>query len=816
MKNILLFFTCLLACGNLFAQTPADLRGDVRDEQKQGIPFVPIQLFRLGDSMRVAIKESDVQGRFDFSSLPKGEYILRIRFQGFQFYETPPISFKGAPIVLGSIDLKPEVALLREVVIETTKPFVEQRADKTILNVENSIVATGNSVLEVLEKAPGVTIDRQNEQIKLNHKSGITVMIDGRPNLLSGADLTTLLSQMNSDQVSSIELISNPSSKYDAAGNAGIINIRLKRNKAYGTNGFVSLNAGRGFLSVGPADLYRGAGMLNLNHRHGKWNVYGNGGVSRKVNFNAINVLRNTSYQGLASAFDQNFSRTSSGWGYNGKVGADYYASEKTIIGMMIDGTTVDVSMNNLSKTYIQDVQGGLTSKSMVNQTATSHSPFQNLTANLNLRHDFSKESSLSMDMDYAGFGNRKQEFFDADYLNGEGMSTSQTQLKNRIKTLIDMWAFRADFNRRINALMTMETGFKGVRVNTDNDFVAEKSAGGSWQNEVGKSNHFLYGEAIYAAYVNLATEWKSWKIQSGLRAEHTASKGETLTDRQEISRRYLSLFPTLFVQKILQENHSLRFSYSRRVDRPNYQQLNPFVFYMDPYALDQGNPYLKPQFTGNFELNYTYRQTGFTLGYARTKDLITQISQQNDETRIVNVIRENLGEAHYYSAALYFPLKLTKAWSTQQNIALNYNRFTDGNLEGAAYQAGRMVLNLNSNHSFKLPRQFMLELNFWYLSPRVHGVERTTISQYALNAGLQKSFKNKQWRLRLSADDVLSTNHWEGRLQYQNVDLSVVNRFVSTRVALSVNYNFGNQQVKSARSRNTATDDMKNRAGNG
>jgi hypothetical protein len=263
----------------------------------------------------------------------------------------------------------------------------------------------------------------------------------------------------------------------------------------------------------------------------------------------------------------------------------------------------------------------------------------------------------------------------------------------------------------------------------------------------------------------------------------------------------------------MLNKNNNIRYSYSRRVDRPNYQQLNPFVFYMDPYALDEGNPYLKPQFTDNFEIGYSYKEFSFSLNYSNTRDMITQISQQNEVTRVINVIRKNLGRAQNYSANLYVPVHVAKFWQMQNNVSLYFNKFDDSNLEGAKFTANKVAYNLNSSQSFMLPKNFNLELNFWLNSPRISGVEETTIVQYALNAGIQKSLMNKKLKIKLSMDDIFLTNHWEGRLQYQNVNLAVVNHYISRRAAFTVNYNFGNQNVKSVRNRKTATDDIKGRA---
>jgi len=803
-----------MVCGASFAQKTAKLSGKVVDEKGQALPFAVVRVLNSPDTTVVKSGSTNVDGEFIFDQLKVGNYQLLISMMGYKERKTAAFELSD-DLKMANIMIENDAKQLKEVSVQGRKPYIEHQMDKTVLNVENSIVASGSTALEVLEKAPGVQVDRQSEQIKLNNKSGVTIMIDGKTNFLSGADVTTLLSNMGSEQISTIELITNPSSKYDASGNAGIINIKLKRNKAFGTNGTVSLNGGQGFMPDSPKDLARAGVNINLNHREGKWNVFGNGTAARKANFNNTYLTRTTFANGLSSAFTQDFDRKNKGVGFQGKLGADYYASEKTVFGVMVDANTVNTKLDNISSTCIREVQSNVVSNNSVLQNAYSKSPANNLTANFNVKHDFDKTGkNITFDVDYSNFNNKKDEQFDARYVNQSGQQTNNTLLRNNTDANIDIVAAKTDFTLPINKTMKFETGLKSSYVVTHNNFLSEQFLSGVWQNDLGKSNDFIYKENINAAYVNFGKEWKVWQIQLGLRAEHTHSNGNSVTSNKEVDRNYLSLFPTAFVNQKLNENNNIRYSYSRRVDRPNYQQLNPFAFYMDPYAVDQGNPYLKPQFTDNFEIGYSYKEFSFSVNYSNTKDLITQISQQDEVTRIVSVIRQNLGRAQNYSANLSFPIKVAKWWNMQNNASLYYNKFSDGNLEGAAYSAGKLAYNFYTSQSFILPNNFNVEVSFWYNSPKVYGVEQTTIPQYALNAGIQKSMMNKKLKLKLNMDDILLTNYWKGALDYQNVNLRVTNHYTSRRANFSISYSFGNQNVKSARSRNTATDDIKGRAG--
>lgn len=816
MRNIVLLITCLLAWGTSFAQKTGKITGKIVDEKQEVIPFALVKLLAYPDTVEIKTTKADFDGRFGFESVKSGNYTISVKMVGFKNVKTSFFTIKDADLVLPTIKIESLTKQLSAVTIEGKKPFIERRVDKTVINVENSIVASGGTALEVLEKAPGVIVDKQNDQIRLNNKSGITVMIDGRPNILSGADLTTMLSNMSSDQIGTIEIITNPSSRYDAAGNAGIINIKLKKNKNFGTNGTLSSTLGQGVVSGFPSDLYRAGLNLNLNHRVDKWNVFGNAGFARKSNFNQITVNRTSVSNNITSRFLQDFGRSNKGIGYSGKIGADYYASEKTTFGVMVDANTVDTKLGNFSQTNINEVLNGSATLSSVNQQADSKSPANNITANFNVKHDFSKAGeSLTFDADYSGFSNERDETFDADYMDANQQLVRNTLLRNSSDTKIDVYALKTDYTLPISKTIGFEAGLKSSFVTTKNDFLSEKFLGNIWEKDLGKSNKFIYKENINAAYINISKKWDKWEVQAGLRAENTNANGHSVTDNQKFDRNYLSLFPTLFVSQQLNKDNNIRYAYSRRVDRPSYQQLNPFVFYMDPYAFDTGNPYLKPMFTDNFEISYGYKTAfSLSLNYSDTRNLIVQITEQNDVTRIVTVGRGNIGRSQNYSAGIYFPLTISKWWNMQNNASVYYNKVDDGNLSGGVYDVSNVAYNFNTSSSFRLPNNYSVEMNYWLNSPSINGQERSTVFRHALNLGLQKSLMNKKMKIRATIDDVFLTNQWQGEIIYQNLDLRIKNRSSSRRASLNISYNFGNQNLKSARNRKTATDDIKGRAG--
>jgi len=804
-----------LAWGTSFAQKKGNISGKVLAENNEVLPYSLVKLINLADTSNIKEATVNLDGVYQFQNVAEGQYQLRAKMVGYQNYVSPKFTFTGIDLQMPAITMQSTSKQLKEVSVVGQKPFIERKADKTVLNVENNLTATGNSVLELLEKAPGVTVDRQTEQIKLNNKAGITIMVDGKTNFLSGADITTLLSNMTSDQVATIELITNPSSKYDAAGNAGIINIKLKRNKNYGTNGSVAANTGWGAVKNGPSDLYRHSGNLNLNHRAAQWNIYGNASFNTRTAYNQTLLNRNATTPAMLTTFNQAFNRRQKGSGYSGKIGADYYASKRTVMGVMLDVITNDNQLAGVSNSNINEYQQNTQTLSYIRQDNGNKAKFNNITANFNLKHDLAKQdANITFDVDYAGYGFDKKESFDARYLDANFNQTNTSNLRNLVDAKIDILAAKADFTWPFSKTLKFESGLKSSLVTTNNDFVSEQMGNGQWSDVLGRSNLFIYKENINATYTNLSQNWKKWQLQLGLRAEHTHSKGESITANKVVDRNYVSLFPSIFLKQELNKNHSLNYAYSRRIDRPSYQQLNPFVLYLDAYTIDSGNPYLNAQFTDNYEIGYSFKEISLSLNYANVRGMITQVSRQNDATRQIEVQRQNFGHANLYNANLYIPIKVTKKWSMQNNFSTSYQDYEDGSLIGTLYQQSKVSFNFNTSQSVAFSKTFRAEVSFWYDSPRIQGVEETTIAQYALNLGLQKTLMQNRLKLRLSVDDLLSTNYWEGQMKYQNVDMYISNYYVNRRVSFGVNYSFGNQQVRSARNRKTALDDIKGRTG--
>ena len=814
MKKLLAIIGIWVSPTLLWAQHVYEVKGKVTDEKKEGLPFATVKALQVPDSIWVKGEVTQVDGTFQIALPSSGKYRLAYSMVGFktQMTDVFEVTPQNPTVILPEQALLGEEKTLQAVTVRAKKPFIEQTLDKTVLHVEDSPLAGGSTALEVLERAPGVVIDHQNDRIQLKNKTGVLVMIDGKRNFMSEADLATFLRNMPSDQIASIEIITNPSAKYEASGNSGIIHIKLKKNQQLGTNGTLSASAGDAFIPNSTPDLYRGNLNLMLNHRKEKWNVYGTAGANRSAWYNDNTLVRRVNFENRTTVFDQYAQRNGSGSGANFRLGADYFVSPKTTLGVLYDGNFWGGSMGGQNNTDITSAEqtGGLTQLSNLVMNR------QNQSGNFNIRHQFNeKGKEVTFDIDYSNFQNRNEQNFDTEFFGGS-MAPNLIQ-RNITPTTIGILAGKLDFTLPVNDKMKWEYGLKSSWVETDNNFKFEQQLDGVWRNDPTKTNHFQYQEWVNAGYVNFSYQWKKVGIQSGLRAEHTQSDGYSLTLDQRLKRSYLSFFPSVFIQHKVSDAHALRYSYSRRIDRPNYGQLNPFIFYLDPYTYEEGNPNLQPQFTDNVELTYVFKdKLNLGVSYSRTNDYMAQITEQDDATSVTRAIQRNLELFENYSINASLPTQVTKKWMMQNQANLFYNQFSDSDLLGGSLANGQWAYSFNSSHTLTLPKSWSGEVTFWYNSPNVYGIFRNTKPQYALNAGVQKTFWDKKARVKLNVTDVFLTSFWVGKVNYQNMDFTMSNRWTSRRATVSFTYQLGNQQVKAARRRGTAVDSERQRVDGG
>jgi hypothetical protein len=817
VKRVLFTAALFLTCFSLsWAQTsfPGKISGNVKDASGKPMEFVSILLLKAKDSTLVLGGVTNVSGIFELENVREGSYLIATSQIGYQktFSEALTVDAAHPWLKISTLQLKEETTQLNAVTVTARKPFIEQQVDRLVLNVENSIVSSGNSALEVLEKAPGVTVDRQNESIQLKGKQGVTIMVDGKQTYLSGQELTNLLKNTPSDNIEKIEIITNPSSKYDAAGNSGIINIKMKKNKNYGMNGGITLGTGIGRYE-------KSNGSLRLNQRQGKMNAFGNYSFWQNHSFQENDLNRVLPKDGTTNYFDQQSKRPNMFIGHNYRAGIDYFLNKKSTLGLLVTGFYNDRRQANAETfTDIKDASGQLVRQT--NTQLTDRNNRINFTGNLNYKYEFDdKGREWTVDADYSRFSGSSYTQMTTSYLYDRDKPLAPTEIiQNYMPPVVNIWAFKSDYVHPLKNGGKWEAGIKSSFVNTDNNLVYENWGDNRWIFDNQYSNHFQYTENINAGYMNFSGKLnKKTQIQLGLRAEQTRSEGHQVFPNDSlVKRNYLNVFPTFFLSHQLDSSNTLNLSYSRRIDRPNYQDLNPFRFYLDKYTYQIGNPYLRPQFTHSIQLAHTYKGAfSTTLAYSRTSDVIVREAPgQNVAKNETFVMGQNLDNMDNVSLTISTPIPVSKWWNIHTNFSLYYNHYKAPYL-GGVYNIEVVAYNAYMGNNFTLGKGFSAELAGWYNSAGLYGFFKSQ-PMGAFSLGVQKAILNKKGNIKLNINDPLWLNRFRGSTNYEGINFKIQSRWESRVARLTFTYNFGNQNVKAARQRSTSTEAERNRVGGG
>jgi len=788
-----------------------NITGKVIDKQNnQPIPFVAVTLGQLPDS---SIKKSvltDEKGSYTFDKVADGSYVITAHMVGYSRKHSKPIACKQNSVKVEVLALENN-AVLKEVTVNGRRPEIEQKADRTVLNIENSATASGENAYEVLRKAPGINIDK-DDNISLKGKEGVMVTINDKPTYLSGQELANYLKTLNGTEIEKMELISSPPARYEAAGNTGIINIKLKRSNKIGVNG--TANAG---LTM--TNKMGGNAGVSLNMRKGKISTFGsfNGRkgyykstlfLDRKTNTDIAQLIQNGKGDG-----DYDI--------YNFRAGVDYELNKRHTFGVMARGSKYceDGSLNTRTDLYLRD--GSL--NKYLSSTSTEDNNNNNYTLNANYKMNIDTVGrSLNVDIDYVEYRNRSNQLNDTYYFKPTGETFSPSLLlKNQTPSDIYIKSFRVDYTHPFAKGVLLESGVKGSTVNSDNDLRYDKynHTASAWEVDNERSNHFKFDESILAGYASLSYEKNSWSVKGGLRAEQTWSKGNSVSINKVTKRDYLDVFPTLFIQRTINESNSVNISYNRRIDRPNYDKLNPFVFRIDEYTYKEGNPYLKPQYTDNIELTHAWRNKVFTsLGYSHTKDVqnevLEEVTDPNNPQAIkaTKLYERNLDELNSFTLNVSANLNPVSWFRTNNNITAMYN---DYKRDSKGSGNSKLMYMIYSSNSFILPKQYIFEVMGTYNSAMAYGLIDIK-PRYAVNIGLQKKFLDNKLTAKFSFDDVFKTVNSKAVAKYDGMDLYTKSTWASQRISLSLTYRFGSKDVKAARQRSTSSEEELNRTGKG
>ncbi|MEQ9443282.1 MAG: outer membrane beta-barrel family protein [Cyclobacteriaceae bacterium] len=801
-KFLLLIFSLIIITLSARAQT--EIHGQIYDEAGEPLPYVNVLLLTAADSSLVKGTVSDTTGAYQLAPVTAGSYRLSAQMVGYQSFFSEVFTSPRVASDFPVIRLSEATTELGEVVVTSTKPMIEVTSNAIVLNVAASPVLNNGTAQQVLEKSPGVIVD-QNGNISVKGKTNVLIYLDGKPTYLSNTELIRLLESTPANNIEKIEIMDNPPAKYDAAGNAGIINIVRKEQAAQGLNGNVGINLGYGqYPKVSPS--------LNLNYRRGKINLFGNYSYYYSQRYQNTNLYRRIPSPEGITTFDQFSDRINWVRNNNFRAGADWFISERSTLGVLVNGnrgnwSSTGENLTQLGGAYDNPYDG-------LNASNRNRNDWDNLTYNLNFKQQWKNESELTLDADYSQWKGGSYQYNDNYYYSNEGTSSEPPLLvRTFTDSDIDILALQADYSRKIFGDWGLETGVKSSSVTTDNVLDFKTRVEDDFVSDPQRSNQFEYEENIRAIYANINKKWgERWQLQAGLRGEHTTSKGHSVTIDSLVKRDYFNLFPSASLSYTPSNQHQLSMSYSRRIDRPNYGNLNPFEFFLDRFTFERGNPFLNPQYTNSYGLTYGYQQAVFvTLNYTRTTDAISQVLEQDEANQTTYQTTVNLNQIKNYSVNVAAPLPLNDWWVLNLNVTGFYNDVQSPFSEGGQIDNSRFSYNARAQNTFTLPGDVKFELSGFYSSPTIWGLFEIG-EQYQVDAGISKSLG--KFNIQASLDDVFNIRKNNVVIQQGDIDTIVRNKWESRVFRLNLSYRFGNEKIKQARRRGTASDDLRQRTG--
>jgi outer membrane receptor protein involved in Fe transport len=781
---VLLGIICLSGKG--FAQSI--LKGNVTQKDNTALPFAEIEIRNATDSNTLSSTFTDSSGNF-FYVMPAGKNgFVTVNMIGYTS-ANKEIRMSQEDTTVLYITLEPDTKLLEDVVIQSRKPLIERKADRTIFNVENSITAIGSDAYEMLKKAPGVQVNNGN--VSMAGKSTVSVMLNDRLVQVTGSELESMLRSMSAGSISKIEVITAPPAKYDAEGNSGLINIVTKKSMKNGLNGNVTLT----YEQRKEASQRL---QTTLNYRQEKLNIYANINVNR---FRFISVQQtNTEYpnQKQEQVVDQD-NRPLYSWS---QAGVDYNLSPRSILGFVYTLGTMDTKRDELIRTNVLKLPSGASDSLMKTDAFSTDKGRRNV---FNLNYDLKLDTAgkkLSINADYfTRQGDNTRNFKTGNFYNDGTETGSHSDNHTYGEQNTDILATRADIEYPTK-LVNFSAGIKTSWIHNYSSNVFNYLSGTDYLADTGKTNTFDYKENTQAAYISIKKDWGKWNAQLGLRAEYTQTRGQSLTLDQTNTNSYFKLFPSAYLQYQPNENHSWNINYTRRINRPSFWNMNPFRVYSTATAYEEGNPFLQPSFSNNVELGYAFKSIlAFTVFMHKADGYATRVSFVDMANHSFHFGQANAGSELQYGLTATLTINPTPWWENTTELFGNYYQFSSSFYEQEVSYA-KPSFSIETNNTFILNKAqtFMAEVGFEYTSRQQDDFD-IQHSTYNLSAGIKAIFFQKKLTVSLNAEDILKTDIWQMANQYNGTYQR--SYFDSRQVRLSLSWKFGNQFIKAKRERN-------------
>ncbi|MEZ7516430.1 outer membrane beta-barrel protein [Flavobacterium frigidarium] len=780
--TFLLFFNMSL----LFAQNSKLTGTIVTKNNKEKIAFATVAIFDATTKSFVKSTATDERGYYEVQVATVAFYV-QIEIVGYKTFQSKTFTNTKTDLNL-HFELEEDALALNEVVVMQSKSLIKLSRDKMIVDIDKAGFGNGNDGLETLSKLPGVQLDK-DENVVFRGSNNLQIMIDGKPSLLTGEELKQYLKTLDGANIKAVEIIANPSAKYDAAGSAGIFNIVLKKSAAAGLTGNLR-------TSVGYAEFIKNYNGLNLYNNTEKWNLkFGlNYGYNESVNRRIID-------QTVISPDITTLLKQKNDWlpvtnSNSGNFGASHQLNKNTTVGASTNysiyksdektnGRTEEFDNAIYKRFTILDTQDDI-----ANTTLTS-------TVFYNFASD-SLDTKIDAQLSYANYQNDSDRLTTNAYFNANTneMYKNIEAIRYQNPTNFNILSAKVDFEKKISKTFNFETGSKLSYVNNDYTIkLQDRDDQGNFALNTNRSNHLVYKESILSGYgITNFTKGK-FDIQTGLRAEYINYNATSLTSNSTNKDNYLSLFPSFSVNGNF-NNNQYKFSYSRRIQRPRYLYLNPYYEYVDTYNVSVGNPNLTPQFTDAFELVWIKKQKTSVSLYANfSRDEMYQIINYDQDTKITTLFYDNIGKSKNIGLSFNTSYSAKKWWEVQLNTEVAYGQATS-NLEGYKFNNSGVSFSGALNQSFTLAKDWSATWNSFYSQNGDYG-NTSFKPSYDMSFSMRKDFFDKKIRMNLSAQNVLRKSQWIQSTQQDNVTTNWVNRWETRKVTLSLTYNFGTAKKK-------------------
>ncbi|WP_448139437.1 TonB-dependent receptor domain-containing protein [Sphingobacterium siyangense] len=767
-----------------FAYAQVKVTGKVLVENNVPLASATAYLMKAKTTVILKAVVTDANGEYQFSDIHAGSYYVDVKMVGYTANKSNVFDISKSDYKVPTILLNTDTRKLQEVAVEGKRPMVESKPGKLVLNVENSPLAAGNNALDIVQRAPGVSLDNNNN-LQLMGQSGVSVTIDGRQTYMSGEQLVNFLKSTDGNQIKSVEVITTRAAKDDAEGAVGTINIVLKKNRMEGFNGTFNMTAGRG-------EKFRGNSSLSLNYKKNNTTVFGSYAYSNEKSHRKLLLDRVIQNKGEKTYFKQRSILDEKEQNHSYRFGVEQRTSARNTLTVQFNGSNNIEYNDNDSKTNVG--KSFTTLDSLLISTSQFKELFDRYSANLN--NEFRIDSNgrkLTLDLDWSKFKSSKRVGYNNQYFDGQLDAITPEEIqRSRMPIGIDIYVAKLDYEQPLSKVSKLEMGAKYSNVTSDNDLTFEDFLNNSWINNEKRTNHFVYKEQIAAGYIDYNNTIGKWGLKVGARGEYTFSDGNSLTLNKQVKRNYFKLFPNANLTYTLDENHILSLGYARKITRPNYRQLNPFDYFIDKLTFERGNPYLNPQFSNEFTLNYTLMQRyNVTLGINDVRDAIVESMGQDSVLKQTWVIRENLGKNLTAYLNLNIPITVSKIWSMNNNITGIHFNF-DGMVGGHPLKRKSFLLQATSMHNLKLAKSLSANVNLRYFSPFKYNVYDMK-ARWDMELGATKTFKDQRSSLKLAVSDLFNTGNQNLKTNFGDFDSSIRQYQDRRVVRLTYSYKFGN-----------------------